>query len=383
MPSDNPPAYPIKVALLYGADPSGHCSAARALAEFFPPGVIEPVFVNLSEVYPGFGPFVAKAYLQVLARTPALWDYAYSNDYLAFAAAALRETVLPFSSRKLEEALHRKGARAAVSTQAFASLLFTRNRRLARLPLFAVLTDFCAHSYWPVSGVRAYFVPERRAAAELRARGAPPARIFRTGIPVRKEFSGPQPDKASARRALGLQPGLFTVLLTGGSRGLGGLDEAALALRPLLGRAQAVVLCGSNRRLCRQAERHAAGHRHLRFVDYTARPEDYYRAADLVVGKPGGVTLAETMALARPFVVFSPLPGQEARNAAFLRRHRLAETAASPAELEPLVRRYLAEPRLLERASEALAAHARPHAARDAAAKIIELLTGGGGAARN
>lgn len=372
-------AYPLKVALIYGADPSGHHAAAKAVAEFLPTSIIEPVFVNLSEVYPEFGPFVARTYLKLLNRTPAVWHYAYDNDFIAFAASALREAILPFSSQKLANLLIRKDIRAIISTQAFSSLLITRNRRLKNTPLFSVLTDFCAHAYWPQKGVRAYFVPERGAAAELRGKGAPSDRIFVTGIPVRKEFTGPQPEKAAARKTLGLPHNLFTVLITGGSRGIGDLPAAAMALKPLLGRIQVIVLCGNNKQIPRQAERAEIPKRHIRFVPFTENPENYYRAADLVVGKPGGVTLAETMALSRPFIIYSPLPGQEARNTAFLIRHKLAETASSAAELEPLVRKYLHSPHHLAQASRALAEHARPHAARDTAARVIEALTGNGG----
>jgi processive 1,2-diacylglycerol beta-glucosyltransferase len=364
------------VALIYGSRPSGHYAAARAIAEFLPPRIIEPVFVDLSEVYPDFGPFVARTYLQVLSKTPAVWDYVYDNDFVAFAASALRETILPFSSQKLATLLLKKGVRAAVSTQAFSSLLLTKNRRLARLPLFSVLTDFCAHAYWPVSGVTAYFCPERAAAAALRDKGAPAEKIFQTGIPVRKEFTVTPPDKAAARRALGLAPNLFTVLLTGGSRGLGDLLPAAAALKPLMGKLQAIVLCGNNRKLCRQAEKTLAS-RFTRFVDFTDSPAAYYAAADLVVGKPGGVTIAETMAMAKPFIIYSPLPGQEERNTAFLRRHKLAETASGPEELAAMVKSCAAAPGALTQAGRAMAQQARPHAARDIAASIIESLTGG------
>jgi UDP-N-acetylglucosamine:LPS N-acetylglucosamine transferase len=151
--------YPLRVALIYGTSPSGHYAAAQAVAEFLPPRIIEPVMVNLSEIYPDFGPLVARTYLQVLGRTPALWDYVYDNDFVAMAASAFREAILPFSSQKLADALLKLNVRAAISTQAFSSLLMTKNRRLARLPLFSVLTDFCAHTYWPPKGVSAYFAP--------------------------------------------------------------------------------------------------------------------------------------------------------------------------------------------------------------------------------
>jgi processive 1,2-diacylglycerol beta-glucosyltransferase len=371
-------SYPLKVALIYGSNPSGHHAAAQAVAEFLPPRIIEPVMVDLSEVYPDFGPFVARTYLQLLGKTPALWDYVYDNDFVALAASAFREAILPFSSQKLADLLIKKNIRAAVSTQAFSSLLLTKNRRLARLPLFSVLTDFCAHTYWPPKGVSAYFAPERASAAALKEKGVPPERIFVSGIPVRKEFTATQPEKSASRKALGLAPGAFTVLITGGSRGLGNLEQAALALKPLLGRAQVVVMCGNNRRLCRQAEKAHGGRRGLRFVEFTDSPAPYYNAADLVIGKPGGVTLAETMAMTKPFVIYSPLPGQEERNTSFLYRHRLAESAATPEELVPLVRKYMASPAALAQASRGMAEQARPHAARDIAARIIELLTGDG-----
>ncbi|OIO03783.1 MAG: hypothetical protein COX65_01735 [Elusimicrobia bacterium CG_4_10_14_0_2_um_filter_56_8] len=373
------PVYPLKVALIYGANPSGHYSAAKAVAEFLPPCIVEPVFVDLSEVYPDFGPFVAKTYLQLLSKTPAVWDYVYDNNFVALAASALRESILPFSSQKLADLLIKRNIHAAISTQAFSSLLITKNKRLDSLPLFSVLTDFCAHAYWPPKGVSAYFAPEKSAEALLRKKGIAPEKIFLTGIPVRKEFTGPQPGKAAARKALGLAPKLFTVLITGGSRGLGDLFSAAQALKPLLGRIQAVVLCGSNRRLARQAEKELDAKKFLHFVDFTDTPALYYAAADLVVGKPGGITLAETMALAKPFLIYSPLPGQEERNTTFLRRHKLAETAASPEQLAPLIKKYLNAPQALALASRRLAGHSRPHAARNIAAKIIELLTGNGG----
>jgi UDP-N-acetylglucosamine:LPS N-acetylglucosamine transferase len=45
------------------------------------------------------------------------------------------------------------------------------------------------------------------------------------------------------------------------------------------------------------------------------------RAADIVVGKPGGVTVAETLACGRPLFATRSLGGQEGFNVHFLERH--------------------------------------------------------------
>jgi processive 1,2-diacylglycerol beta-glucosyltransferase len=43
--------------------------------------------------------------------------------------------------------------------------------------------------------------------------------------------------------------------------------------------------------------------------------DEYMAAADLLVGKPGGLTTAEALARGLPMVIVHPIPGQEERNA--------------------------------------------------------------------
>ena len=383
-------AYPIRVGLLYGHNPSGHYSAARALADFFPTPVIEPVFVDLSEVYPNLGSFVAKTYLEILNKTPALWDYVYDNDFVAMAAKGIKTAVFPYYSKKLIEVLRKKNLHAVVSTHALAAMLLAKRDHVSggmllkpgtpagrpgkAVPLFAVLTDFYAHSYWPSKGVDLYFSSGRGAEAGLRANGVDPARIITTGIPVRKEFL-PRGDSRQKRKELGLQPDLFTVLLAGGSKGMGDILLSVETLKKFLGRLQIIVMCGENKKLCGSLEKKLAGHRHMKitsgFVEY---PADYYRAADLVIGKAGGVTIAETMALNKPMLLFSSLPGQEEHNARFLIKNKLAEFAQDPRQLESLIRRYLQHPGSLAALKNKIAAAARPCAAKDIAAGIMERL---------
>ena len=49
--------------------------------------------------------------------------------------------------------------------------------------------------------------------------------------------------------------------------------------------------------------------------------EVFIRAADLVVGKPGGITLAEVLACGRPLLATRSLGGQEGFNVRFLSEH--------------------------------------------------------------
>ena len=49
-------------------------------------------------------------------------------------------------------------------------------------------------------------------------------------------------------------------------------------------------------------------------IGFTKEMDEYMSAADLIVGKPGGLTTSEAMAKGLIFVVVNPIPGQEERN---------------------------------------------------------------------
>jgi len=385
--------YPIRVGLLYGHEPSGHCSAARAIADFFPASVIEPVFMDLSEAYPNLGSLVSRTYLEILKKTPGLWDYIYDNDFVALAVNSLKKAVFPYYAKKLTDVLRKKNLQAMVSTHAFTTMLLTRQEELlaeavgrkgsagtharhapAHVPLFAVLTDFYAHSYWPARGVDLYFSSGKTAESGLKANGVDAAGIINTGIPVRKEFLIPA-DARQKRKEIGLAPNLFTVLIAGGSKGLGDIGTALETLKKYLGKIQIIVMCGENKELCGSLEKRFGGLRHLKIVGgFVEYPADNYKAADIVLGKAGGVTIAEAMALNKPMLLFSSFPGQEERNTRFLVKNRLADLAEDAKQLETMVRRYMTHPGSLSVLKANIAAAARPHAASDIAAKIMERL---------
>ena len=62
----------------------------------------------------------------------------------------------------------------------------------------------------------------------------------------------------------------------------------------------------------------------MKVISYTTEIHEYMAAADLIVGKPGGLTTSEALASGLVFVVVRPIPGQEERNS----DHLLEEGAA-------------------------------------------------------
>jgi UDP-N-acetylglucosamine--N-acetylmuramyl-(pentapeptide) pyrophosphoryl-undecaprenol N-acetylglucosamine transferase len=147
-----------------------------------------------------------------------------------------------------------------------------------------------------------------------------------TGTPLRPEIY--RIDAQKARAALGLDPRLPVVLVTGGSQGAQRVNEVAPeALASLKTRVQVIHLCGigavKSGRDVEMRRRYAASDSVAVAV---VRPmamdmDTMLGAADLVICRGGGTTVAELMAAGRPAVVV-PYPHhkdqQQLRNARVL-----------------------------------------------------------------
>ena len=92
------------------------------------------------------------------------------------------------------------------------------------------------------------------------------------------------------------------------------------------------------------------------------------KAATLMIGKPGGLTLSECMASGLPMVIISPIPGQEERNSDQLLEKGIAIKCNDYTTLAYKVDMLLADPDRLLRMHRQALAWAKPGAAENAIA---------------
>ncbi len=145
------------------------------------------------------------------------------------------------------------------------------------------------------------------------------------GMPMRPEIS--TLDRAAARRdartALGLDPDLATLIVTGGSSGAASINRAVAAAAPRIADtgAQVQVLHITGRgKQATAADGGLLAATGYRQVEYVDGMEKVYAAADLLLARAGAATVSEVAAVGLP-AVFAPLPhgnGEQRRNAAEL-----------------------------------------------------------------
>ena len=356
-----------RVLILTASYGSGHNEAAHALAGALKAQGAEPIVVDHFRAcaHPLFDRLSRAAYVALLRHAPAVWGLAYelgdrlaSDSWLTFGASRVGAAALARLLERLEpDAVLTVHATPAVVMAELAA----RGRRLP--PHVTVVTDFVAHSQWMAAGIDRYCVAADEVGREFVARGIPRERVEVTGVPVRPEF-GVAVDGVAARRALGLGDAAPVVLAMSGSwGGLGRLPQIARVLLAAGRPVQGTLVAGHDARLQAMLAALTAGSG-LRTVGFVGDVRRLMAAADLLITKAGGMTLAEAMATETPLLLYGSLPGQERRNERFASRAGVALVARDRRHLATLVDRALADPGLLETLRERIRAHRRPDAAR-------------------
>jgi len=363
---------------------NGHVRAAQALvatAEGQWPGCTAVHVDAMAHVAPGFRKVYTDWYIRLVNRAPDVWSYLHQkSDATPHTATSqrLRRGIERLSTTALLREIHRQKPDAIVCTHFLPAELLMREQSRGRIgcPVWLQVTDFDLHNMWIVPGMAGYFAATEEVAFRMRARGLPADRVHVTGIPVMPAFS--QPDAPALARdacvaALGLDPARRTLLMVSGGAGVGDLPSMVRRVLAMQGPDfQLVAVAGRNvaaHAALQDLERAHPGR--LRAIGFTGEMEKLIAAADLVVTKPGGLTISECLALGRPMLLASPIPGQEEHNAGYLMEEGAAWLAYDAIGLEYKVARLMAMPAQVDAMAARSRALGRPHAARDVLGLVL------------
>lgn len=350
---------------------NGHYSAGEALREAFtdaePGGFVEHVDI-LSLAPRWFGVTYGRGFEVVAARAPWVWRQLYhGTDGPGVDGAPWARMAERLLFRAFTDLLRSRPWSAVVCTHFLPAQLLAR-RSGSLPPIHVVVTDFALHRYWSQPGVERYFTAADHVAAELRLRGAKRAEAF--GLPVRRAFAQAR-SRLEARRTLGLPPGERVALVCGGGCGIGVYEAALAALRATRRGGVVLALCGRNAATAQGLGELRVPSSHLRVLGYRDDVPTLLAAADVVVGKPGGLSCAEALAVGRPLVLTKPIPGHEEGNRDVLEALGVAVSAPAPADLRQVLEHLFSEPPTLHRLAERARAVGRPMAARAIAEAVV------------
>lgn len=361
---------------------AGHLRAAqaieRAFAEVGSAGSIHN-HDTLEFTNPLFRRLYSKAYIEMVNRMPEVLGWLYDRMDQPDQDDTLQLAFDKLNTGPLIKLLEELQPDITICTHflpaEIISWLIGKGRLVTRQAI--VVTDFDVHAQWLCQNYAHYFVAIDETRAHLEELGVPAEKITVSGIPIDPVFARPK-DKLAMRARHGLRRDDAVILSSAGGFGVGRIDELMTSLLKLRHPAEIVAICGRNEELKARLEALASQRPddssvRLKVVGYTTEMDEYMAAADLVVGKPGGLTSSEAMARGLGFVVVSPIPGQEERNS----DHLLEEGAAIRCNNLPVlaykIDRLLDDPKRLEAIRANALRMGRPRAAFDIVARLTEM----------
>ncbi|WP_099204987.1 MGDG synthase family glycosyltransferase [Scatolibacter rhodanostii] len=315
----------MKIMILTAATGGGHLSAASALEEYIRENTSHEVVTV--DALKAIGRFLDKticdSYLFMAKRVPLLFGQLYKQtnkpNYLSYLAPKINSTF----SYSLNKAIHLVDPDVIISTHPFATEMISHLKHLGKISakLLTVITDYGLHRAWIAEHVDGYIVACEDMIAPLMALGVPENKIHVFGIPVHKAFFNP-PSREDTLKELGFSPEIPTVLFMAGSFGVSDIIKMYRSLTSAEKKLQMIVITGRNERLYsafeEEIESSSENKNRTHLLFFTKEVQKYMNASDLIVTKPGGLTVSEALACNLPLAVFNAIPGQEEDNALFL-----------------------------------------------------------------
>ena len=184
------------------------------------------------------------------------------------------------------------------------------------IPVISLITDFAPHYTYIADGIDHYIVSSEKMVATFKTRfNIDSSHVHAFGIPTFEKFSN-DIDKAQLKESLGLEKDTKVILFMAGSWGVTDVLDIYKDIIDKTENCQFVVITGNNQKLYEKFEKIKNDKTILKkFVDNV---EDYMHSSDLIITKPGGLTVSESLQCALPMAIYSAYPGQEADNAEFL-----------------------------------------------------------------
>jgi processive 1,2-diacylglycerol beta-glucosyltransferase len=373
-----------RVLLLSASSGAGHVRAAQALEKAFAARgdcVVEHID-TIEYVSKLFQRIYDQAYIAMVRHAPDLMGVLYQRTDQPWQNPRRRLALDRLNTAPMIRMLKKVQPDLCVATHFLAAeiIAWLIAKRKLRSHNAIVVTDYDVHAMWLCRTVDRYYVAIDEAEEYLAHIGVPREIVKVTGIPIDPLFATPI-DRGETRRALGLDPAATVILVAAGGYGVGPVEQLVNDLLALQRPWQIVAIAGKSEKvrarledISRAAGKLASGSRRLCAVGFTKEMDKYMAAADLLVGKAGGLTTSEALARGLPMALIEPIPGQEERNA----DHLLEAGAAIRCNNLPAaawkIAGLLDNPARLAKMREAARAMAKPTAAAAIAEDALRLV---------
>ncbi|MDR1627723.1 MAG: galactosyldiacylglycerol synthase [Oscillospiraceae bacterium] len=361
----------MKILILSASTGGGHMKASNAVKEYFEENNIEVNVVDtLKYISPLLNKTVTEGYEYLIKKMPNIYKMIYesaNNKIINRLIFGINSIV----SRKLIPLINEYEPDVIVTTHPFPNEMVSKLKHIGKVdvPAVCIMTDYAPHRTWLTKNIDAYIVANEDMMKSMAEMGVDKNIIYPFGIPIEGGFYTKR-DQNILLKQMGFNLNIPTVLVMAGSFGVENIVSIYKDLLKIELDFQIIVITGKNAKLYDTIESIVYGeekkvykyakfpfdikllkyvnklndfrkifnlpenenidlkskiyYKDTRIIYFTDEVHKYMYVADLIITKPGGLTITEALACNLPMAIFDAIPGQEEENADFLVDNNMA-----------------------------------------------------------
>lgn len=411
----------MKILILSASTGGGHMrtsNAVKRICKDIDPSVEVKIIDALEYISPFVNKTVTDGYLQIATKTPYVYGAVYKIADRDNPFFDLVSKVTYLLGKKLVPLIEEYKPDIIITPHAFMTNMAAdlKTKGMIDVPVLCIITDFAPHRTYIRDGVDAYVVASNYVRHQLISEyGVDPEKIYPIGIPIDKKFYEKQ-DKEEMLKELGLRADIPTVLIMAGSLGATEILKVYNEAIETETEFQIIVITGKNKRLYEAFEKllnkkeageielvldkydvevlpeaddpfvhsiselvdqfkaqikenikensliqritkRSSSYKPTKLLYFVDDIEKYMTVSDLIITKPGGLTISEALIMGLPMAIFKGYPGQEEQNAEFLYKNHMAVLLEKGEDGAYQVEMLISDPERLARMKRACLEH--------------------------
>jgi len=360
----------MRILIVHASAGAGHFKAAESIYDGIKAHTdYDAKLIDaLDYTSPFFKKMYRGSYFFLISKVPSLWAFAFAILDFSFLQWIIRKfrRVYNFANgQKFQKFLIKENFDYIISTHFMPNEVASslKRKKLITSKIISAVTDYDVHRIWTADFVDTYAVGCDWTKKKLLRIGIDESKIIVTGIPTNEKFTS-EKDIGELKRKLEIKEDVFTVLIATGSFGIGPIEEIIEASSGL----QIIVVCGHNQSLFSSLSSNKK--ELVRVFGLVDNMHEIMAVSDIMVTKPGGLSISEALVSKLPMIFFNPIPGQETNNIKVLREYGIGISDCSIEQIIEELNKMKSSKEIFSDAVEKTKNLAHPNAVKD----IISLL---------
>ncbi|MBK1468545.1 MGDG synthase family glycosyltransferase [Parvimonas parva] len=303
-----------KALILTASFGGGHNRASNNIKEKLVKRGFEVEEIDLlKEISEKLDSLLVGGYLGIVTKTPEIYGLIYKGTNLTTHQNVFSKPILNILSSKILPILEEKKPNVVIGTHVFAIgvMEHIKQKEYYDVPFISVITDYVTHKMYFSDYVDYYIVASEFTKNKMIEDGIKKEKICAFGIPIDDSFKIRHYEKKDG----------FNILTVFGSLGIDDFSDYIMPILDIAKDVKLTMVCGRNEELKEKLEKKYSlfiDENRLEVLGYTNEIARLMEENQILVTKPGGLTVTEAIVKNIPLIIPFFIPGHEEENKNFI-----------------------------------------------------------------